>query len=58
MTMKALAGFIRSHGFTAVEDAEHGCVQLVIPTTRNGEPSYPIVETVRTLSEARRALGY
>jgi hypothetical protein len=57
-TTERLARWVASHGFTAVANNESECVQVVIPTTRDGVPSYPQVETVRTLSEARRALGY
>lgn len=57
MTTEALARWVASHGFTTVLDRTRGCVHVVIPTTRNAVPSYPIVETVHNMAEARKALG-
>jgi len=50
--------WIASHGFAYNIDAVHGCVQVVIPCTRNGVPVLPLIKTVDCWTDARRALGY
>lgn len=58
LVLAQAARVVHEHKFDYNIDTRHNVLQVVIPCTRYGQPCQPIIETVSTVQEAYRALGY